>query len=120
MKKLRGKESYRDAAKRAGISHTYLSVIEKGIDVRSGSPVNPTPETLKALAKAYNHSYDDLMIRAGYMESKKESLGPLIESEIDRIINQAENHYNVTLRDDPDVVAALEAVIQSIARAKQK
>lgn len=68
LRKLRGKESLRDAAKRAGVSHTYLSIIEKGHDLRSGSPVKPTPETLKSLAKAYNFSYLELMYAAGYVD----------------------------------------------------
>lgn len=68
LKSLRGKESLRKAAERAGISHTYLSIIEKGVDLRSGSPVSPTPETLKSLAKAYDYPYEKLMIVAGYIK----------------------------------------------------
>lgn len=68
LRNLRGKESLRDAGKRTGLSHTYLSIIEKGFDPRSGKPVKPTPETLKLLSEAYNHPYEDLMIKAGYIE----------------------------------------------------
>ena len=35
LRDLRGKESLRDAAERIGISHTYLSILEKGNDLRS-------------------------------------------------------------------------------------
>lgn len=68
---LRGKESLRDASKRIGISHTYLDTIEKGYDKRSGSPVNPTPDTLKLLSKAYNYPYQELMEVAGYIDEEK-------------------------------------------------
>lgn len=71
IKSLRGKESLRDASKRIGISHTYLDTIEKGYDKRSGKHVNPTPETLKLIAKAYHYNYEDLMIKAGYLEDNK-------------------------------------------------
>lgn len=70
LKELRGKESLRDASKRIGISHTYLDTLEKGVDKRSGSIVKPTPETLKMLAEAYKCDYEELMIKAGYIESE--------------------------------------------------
>lgn len=73
LKELRGKESLRDASKRIGISHTYLDTIEKGFDKRSGKHVNPTPETLKLLSKAYNYDYEELMILAGYLDNSQDS-----------------------------------------------
>lgn len=69
LKELRGRESLRDASKRIGISHTYLDTIEKGFDKRSGKHVNPTPETLKLLSKAYKYDYEELMKYAGYLDS---------------------------------------------------
>lgn len=71
LKELRGKESLRDASKRIGISHTYLDTVEKGFDKRSGKVVNPTPETLKLISKAYSYDYEKLMTLAGYLESDK-------------------------------------------------
>lgn len=67
LRQLREKESLRDVSNRSGISHTYLSIIEKGVDQRTGNPVKPTPDTLKILSKAYNYPYEDLMIKAGYL-----------------------------------------------------
>lgn len=64
--------SLREASKKTGISHNYLSIIERGIDPRSGSPVNPTPESLRKLADAYDYSYEELMKIAGYIENKAE------------------------------------------------
>ncbi|MDB5056483.1 MAG: hypothetical protein JWM44_4533 [Bacilli bacterium] len=73
LRKLREKESLRDVSSRSGISHTYLGVIEKGIDQRTGNPIKPTPETLKTLAKAYNYSYEELMKKAGYLYEANET-----------------------------------------------
>jgi HTH-type transcriptional regulator, competence development regulator len=72
LRKLRDHESLRDVSSRSGISHTYLGIIEKGIDQRSGNPVKPTPETLKTLAKAYNYPYEELMRKAGYLLESNE------------------------------------------------
>ncbi|WP_405082325.1 helix-turn-helix domain-containing protein [Paenibacillus chitinolyticus] len=66
LKNLRGKESLREAAQRAGVSHSYLRYVEKGIDPRTGAALKPSPETLKRLAKAYNYPYQQLMNMAGY------------------------------------------------------
>lgn len=82
--KLRGNHSLRAAAKKIGISHTYLDIIEKGVDARSGSPVNPTPDTLKAIAKAYNYPYIELMYVAGYVD-EAESMGEEINNSINVI-----------------------------------
>lgn len=59
--------SLRLAAEKSGLSHTYISFLEKGEHPKTGKPINPTPDTLKALSKAYNYSYDDLMEKAGYI-----------------------------------------------------
>lgn len=70
LKELRGKESLRDVAKRSGISHTYLSIVEKGYDLRSGSPARPSFDTLRRLAKAYNYPYEKLLRAAGYLDEE--------------------------------------------------
>ncbi|TQR21830.1 helix-turn-helix domain-containing protein [Psychrobacillus vulpis] len=73
IRKLRGKESLREASKRIGISHTYLDTIEKGFDKRSGKQVKPTPETLRLISNAYKYDYEELMREAGYLEDIEES-----------------------------------------------
>jgi|SRR5690625_2218374 len=72
LKELRGKESLREASKRIGISHTYLDTIEKGFDKRSGKEINPSPDTLRLIAKAYNYPYIDLLRLAGYVDEAKD------------------------------------------------
>lgn len=75
LKLLRGNLSLREAAKKSGLSHNYLSIVEKGVDPRTGSPVNPTPDTLKKLSEAYGFPYQDLMVIAGYIDPDPEGLG---------------------------------------------
>jgi transcriptional regulator with XRE-family HTH domain len=68
LKELRGKSSLREVQEGTGISHTYLSTLEKGYDPRTKKPRKPTPEVLQKLAKFYNVKYADLMYLAGYLE----------------------------------------------------
>lgn len=44
--------SIRAAAIKIGISHTYLTALEKGVDSRGLPAVNPTTETLKLISSA--------------------------------------------------------------------
>jgi len=71
IRSLRGNKSLRDAAKKIGISHSYLSVLENGIDPRTKTPVNPSPDTLKRISEAYDYSYESLMKAAGYLNSRE-------------------------------------------------
>jgi transcriptional regulator with XRE-family HTH domain len=65
LKLLRGKESLRSVSRRAGISHNYLSILERGYDPQTEQPINPTPQILKKLSEAYKYPYDILMEKAG-------------------------------------------------------
>ncbi len=46
--------SLRQASARIGISHTYLSAIEKEYDPRTGNPVTPSPDSLLKICNAYD------------------------------------------------------------------
>jgi repressor LexA len=70
LRKLRGKRSLRDAAELTGLSHTYISDIEKGVRHDTKAPIKPSPDALKRLAKAYNYSYPNLMVAAGYIDKR--------------------------------------------------
>lgn len=67
MKELRGDEGLRDAAKRMEITYSYLAMLEKGTDRRTGKPLKPTPETLQQIASAYKYDYMKLIEVAGYL-----------------------------------------------------
>jgi transcriptional regulator with XRE-family HTH domain len=66
--------SIREAAKKMGISYSYLSILEKGIDPRTGKDSNPKPDTLRIISKAYEYPYEELMKAAGYLN---DSFAPL-------------------------------------------
>lgn len=67
LRELRGKRSLREIADLTELSHTYISDVEKGYRRGSKKPLNPSPETLKRLAKAYDYPYEKLMKAAGYV-----------------------------------------------------
>lgn len=71
LKELRGDESLRNASKRMNISYSYLSLLEKGIDNRTGTPVKPSSETLRQIAKGYKYDYMKLIKIAGYLADEK-------------------------------------------------
>ncbi|QBK26707.1 helix-turn-helix domain-containing protein [Ureibacillus thermophilus] len=122
LKKLRGKESLREASKRIGISHTYLDTIEKGYDKRSGKPVKPTPETLKLIADGYHVSYEDLMARAGYIEEiPDDNSTPLankaekdIAKRIQKFREEIENSDGLAFNGEPLSEEAKESLIESM------
>lgn len=68
LRELRGDRSLREMERITGLSHTYLSTLEKGVDPRSGKERKPTPETLKKLSETLNVPYEELMERAGYID----------------------------------------------------
>lgn len=53
--------SLRDFAKQCGLSHTYISALEKNIDSRTGKPIAPTLDTIKYLSKGMNMSIEDIL-----------------------------------------------------------
>lgn len=70
LKMLRGDMTFREAAEKSGLSHSYIRYIENGKRPGSETPINPSPETLKALSKAYNYPYEELMEKAGYLKKE--------------------------------------------------
>lgn len=61
QKRLEKNLSLREFAKLCEISHTHLDSIEKGMDYRTGKPVNITNETLSKLASALGVSPQQLL-----------------------------------------------------------
>lgn len=82
LKELRGNRSLREMEKITGLSHTYLSTLEKGYDPRSKKKRHPTPEVLKKISNALNVNYFQLMKKAGYI--KEEDSDMLIKQSIDK------------------------------------
>lgn len=107
LRKLRGKESLRAAAERAGLSHNYLRIIEKGVDPRSGSPVKPSPETLKSLSVAYDYPYLELMYAAGYVD-EAEKMTEEMTNVTDAIIGLGELGELINKYTDDEIIELFE------------
>lgn len=67
LKELRGDKSFREMERITGLSHTYLSTLEKGVDPRSGKERKPTPDVIRKIAETLGENYFKLMKIAGYM-----------------------------------------------------
>ncbi|MGJ0846552.1 helix-turn-helix domain-containing protein [Tissierella praeacuta] len=65
-KRIQMKLSLREAVDDIGISHNYLSIIEKGVDPRSEMPIKPTIETLQLLGEYFDIPITILLDLAGY------------------------------------------------------
>lgn len=53
--------SLRSFASKCGLSYTYISMLEKNKDYRTGKPIAPTLESVKAIANGMGMSLDDLL-----------------------------------------------------------
>ena len=64
LKSLRDRQrmSLRDVEKESGVSNAYIAQLEKG-----DRPA-PSPDILKKLARAYNVTVRELLMRAGYLD----------------------------------------------------
>lgn len=49
--------SLREASAHIGISHTYLSALEKEYDPRTGNSIEPSPDSLLKICNAYHLPY---------------------------------------------------------------
>lgn len=48
-------------ASKCGLSYTYISMLEKNIDYRTGKPIAPTLDSVKYISNAMNIPIDDLL-----------------------------------------------------------
>ena len=53
--------SLRAFASKCGLSYTYISMLEKNVDYRTGKPIAPTLDSVKYISKAMNMPIDDLL-----------------------------------------------------------
>lgn len=83
LKKLRGKRSIREAAEGIGISHTYLSTLEKGYDPRTKKERKPTVEVLGKISRYYDVPFLKLLDMAN-----KKALSDFSDDEINIIFQE--------------------------------
>ncbi|WP_230632857.1 helix-turn-helix domain-containing protein [Paenibacillus athensensis] len=85
MEKLRGKRSLREVAQSSGLSHAYIRDLELERNRSTNDKIQPSPATLKKLAAAYNYSYTELLVRAGYLEETV-AVGDSFDFELDDML----------------------------------
>lgn len=59
--RIKNKLSLRDFAQKCGLSHSYISALEKNIDPRTGKPIAPTLDTVKYISKGMNLSIEEIL-----------------------------------------------------------
>lgn len=111
----------REAAKRSGLSHSYISSLEQGKHPRTKAPISPSPESLKGLSAAYNYPYEELMIIAGHIPGKqKESADTLPEGKLYEAVKRVEEKLKIKIEDDPDIMEGLENYLLTLGKMKNK
>jgi len=55
--------SLRAFASKCGLSYTYISMLERNVDYRTGKPIAPTLDSVKYISKAMDIPIDDLLKR---------------------------------------------------------
>lgn len=97
------------------VSNAYISQLERG---ERGIP---SPDILKKLADPLGVEYNELMIKAGYVEeNKKDSDFSLPEDFMLKVIKEAELEFKVDLQDDPLVESAVRDLIHNLAKMKKQ
>ncbi|MFY0521408.1 helix-turn-helix domain-containing protein [Lysinibacillus sp. UGB7] len=66
LTELRGERSLREMERITGLSHTYLSTLEKGIDPRTDKERLPSLETLDTLSRTLKIDFAVLMEKVGF------------------------------------------------------
>jgi Helix-turn-helix. len=89
--------SLRDFAERCGVSHSYVDKLEKGIDPRSGKPVEPTLDILEKLASAMNLTLDQLLTQIGKINTENNKNTDSVPNMVHSIM------YNLNKKDERDV-----------------
>lgn len=92
IRRLRGTDSLRDFAKKCNVSHTTIDNIEKGVDFRTGKPVQIKIATLEKIATATNTPVSFFLEENSFADvnavpNKKDTATPDIEKRRVRMIS---------------------------------
>jgi transcriptional regulator with XRE-family HTH domain len=68
------KLSLREFAELCGVSHSYIDKLEKGVDQRSGKPVEPTLDVIEKIASAMGLTLGQLLTQIGKIDPEKDLL----------------------------------------------
>lgn len=84
LRDLRGNLSLREVAKLTGLSHSYISDVEKGYTRTSQTPISPSIDTLQRFSEAYNYPLEKILQSAGYI--KPSNNFDEIKTEVDKFL----------------------------------
>ena len=98
--RLSKKMSLREAAKRSGLSYTYIRDIEIGLNRKTKKEVEPSPSALKKLADAYGIDYYELLEKAGIIDEKE--------------IKEASRKVSEMLRESSEIYSHMVPVVGTI------
>lgn len=81
----------------SGVSNSYLSQLENG---RRGIP---SPDIIKKISKGLKVDYNDLMIKAGYMEKHESNkdIDLMSDDEIDEELRETQREMQVWYKSEP-------------------
>ena len=74
--------SLREFSEALGISHAYLSKLERGTDPRTGKPITPTIETIAKIAEGLNIPVKNFMTMCGYFNPALAAHEPFLPERI--------------------------------------
>lgn len=86
--RLANKLSLRDFAQKCDVSHTYIDKLEKGIDSRTGKPVEPTLFVIEKISNAMNISTKSLLEEMGFIT--KDNI-EIIDTELEKWLKAIKN-----------------------------
>lgn len=98
--------SLRQFSEYLGISHAYLSKLEKGTDPRTGKEIAPTMDTLMKISDSLNININTFLEMCGFINKKTISLSDFkktfdVNDLIDEVINILLNAENLTYKGRP-------------------
>lgn len=123
----------RDFANLCGLSHSYISLLEKGIDPRNNKPVIPTLETVERISRAMGISTQEILKEIGFIgtvesendvipSSNKPALSIKEQEKLDKEAEEMISNLRMSLSqnkgylDDKDY-AVIEATVRSLLEA---
>ena len=120
--------SLREFSRKCNLSHTDIDKLEKGVDPRSGKPVEPTLDVLEKISSAINISLDDLLTKLGKINTKKvnmisinkneKDVEELLEETMNQILDQDGLMLNGQIVDDNDLMLLRNALKNGIEYVK--
>lgn len=124
IKEYRNKNNLtlREFANICGLSHSYINLLEKGVDSRSNKPVEPTLDTIEKVSKAMGSTSEDILKETGFIVNEpsttKTSLNINEQEQLDKEAKNILDNFAISLSKNKEYLQdedylVLEATIRS-------